>query len=164
MALWSCGGKAGIDSAGAAGTVASEGGSVSASGGTSAGFGGAAAINGAGAPNASAGAFNAALSCVSANLCSLTPADIACNIDSDCTVLEAPGCAGESVIGVNRNANATCVAPPCLPPPPDDAGCGGVCPVYYAEDCHTSGYPQELGVHCVEHVCLSYQICPYCLK
>jgi hypothetical protein len=176
LALSACGGRAvidgstgtssngGVSAGGATGIGVSGGNAAGASvGEASAGTGGGGLmILDAGASFAGSSAFDNALACVNANLCSLTPADLACNIDSDCTLIEAPGCGDFSVIGVNRISKATCVVPPCAPTQ-SDAGCPN-CNVYLGEDCSQVQTIKDLSVSCVGHVCRSYYPCPTCLN
>ena len=50
--------------------------------------------------------------------CEVSPADVACDAASDCTVLQIGHCCFSSVYGVNRASTAECAMPPCVPPRP----------------------------------------------
>src|SRR5450755_706648 len=84
--------------------------------------------------------------CVSVGLCQVTPADVACDTDADCSILEAPSCGDVSELGVNRNNHATCVAPPCAPPDSNTANAYS----YLAQDCTKATSVSALLVHCVD--------------
>jgi hypothetical protein len=82
--------------------------------------------------------------------CAFTPADVACNVDSDCDVYVAAGCGCfDPAFGVNRSNTGSCPAPPCVPlmgnPCPNGTG-------FISQDCkmNVSTLP---AVACVRHVC-----------
>jgi hypothetical protein len=88
--------------------------------------------------------------------CALTPADVACNARSDCTVLLRLDCSCYvPALGVNLSSAAVCLPPPC-PPPPGDAGCEGT--GYVAQDGAMVGSRNLVGVGCIDHQCRTFVI------
>jgi hypothetical protein len=88
--------------------------------------------------------------------CELTPADVACNAASDCTVLLRLDCSCTvPALGVNVSSTAVCLPPPCSPPP-GDAGCEGT--EYATQDGAMVGSRNLVGVGCVDHQCKTFVI------
>ncbi len=86
--------------------------------------------------------------------CALTPADVACNVDSDCTVLNVEHCGCTSqAYGVSTSADVSCPAPPCVPTLPDAGGCAVTGVV--TEDCQIAPTLADVGVQCVNHQCVT---------
>jgi hypothetical protein len=86
--------------------------------------------------------------------CPLTPADVACSSDSDCTTRMAPvcnGCLGQRY-GVNRTGTALCGPTAC---PPIGANCLTVS--FETQDCRVSPSAQAIiGAKCVAGECFSF--------
>lgn len=88
--------------------------------------------------------------------CAVTPADVACNADTDCKVLLRLGCeCYVPAVGVNQSSTAVCPPPPC-PPPQGNGGCDGT--GYIAQDCAMVGSSNLVGVGCVDHQCRTFVI------
>jgi hypothetical protein len=84
--------------------------------------------------------------------CVFTPADLACNLDSDCVIFVRVECSCiVPVYGVNTSSTAVCPAPPC-PPPMNGCDAGG----YLTQDCQVAPNYQDIGVRCVNHQCFSF--------
>ena len=99
--------------------------------------------------------------CIATGLCSVTPADIACDVDSDCRTLLVPGCGAVApIIGVNVHRAVGCSLPKCAPPP--DGGCFQC--EFEAQDCRATPDPGSVGVHCILHQCRTSLVgCDSCL-
>jgi hypothetical protein len=167
LVLTSCGGHAQV-----AQNVASSAGAPSATGGATAtgGSGGqdsdVTAAGNAGAPDSEAGAPNSddagAPFSLDPNACGLAPylsscsisaADVACNVDTDCTTLALPrcDCSGSPTpyIGVSTRSSASCAAPPCEP------ACDPFAQPFLVQVCDNQPCHPVVGASCVQHQCLS---------
>ena len=85
--------------------------------------------------------------------CEISPADVACDAPSDCTLLVVTYCGCfDDVYGVSTTSTARCTPPPCPPPAP------GGCPAsgFLAQDCSQATSLSQLSVKCVDHVCRSF--------
>jgi hypothetical protein len=85
--------------------------------------------------------------------CEVSPADVACDAASDCTVLQIGHCCFSSVYGVNRASTAECAMPPCVPPPPG-GGCGTT--GFVTEDCNDVPSLTDVGLACIDHRCRTF--------
>jgi len=86
--------------------------------------------------------------------CHFTPADVACDATSDCTVYVVQGCSCVApVVGVNMGSTARCPPLPCPPPPP-----GGGCPQsgLVTQDCKVVPSTDDVEVSCVGHQCKTF--------
>jgi hypothetical protein len=174
MVVLGCGGKTGGAAAGGDGSASSSGTSsatssgmteqnsegASSSGATSSGG------SGSGSEGGSAGNLDAEIpdafpvSCAqftfvlqpdaAPNTCAVSPADVACNTNSDCsTYVWGCGCI-EEVYGVNTSSTVRCTWPPC--PLCSSADASG----YYTEDCKLVSELQNVAVACVNGQCMTY--------
>jgi hypothetical protein len=87
-------------------------------------------------------------------MCGITPADVACTTDADCTSYSVARCGCvDPVYGVNKASTAGCIPPPCTPPiqacAPDASG-------LETEDCQLVQDPTQVGVACVNHQCTTF--------
>jgi hypothetical protein len=83
-------------------------------------------------------------------LCGVSPADLACNVDSDCTFFSLPQCGCiQQVYGVNQSAMPLCIAPGC-PPLPQDEPCDPS--GNQTQDCRLVPYG-DVAAHCINHQC-----------
>jgi hypothetical protein len=163
------------DGASSGGSGSSSGGGSSSSGGSSSGGGGAQDGSTAGpvdgGPDFSANtladvqvpdAFPATCSLADFSLvpdagpgyCAFTPADVACNANTDCGWYEAVGCGCvQRIFGVNKNSTARCIPPPCAPP----LG-GSVCDAsgLYTQDCQVVSDTNNVFAACVNHQCRTF--------
>jgi hypothetical protein len=156
-----CGGRASKTSAGmSSGTVAESGsssGSDVGSGSTQESDGGTIVAPDAETPSAfpvTCPQYTFALdSDAPANTCAITPADIACNSNADCTTyIDNSGCAAgalpgcyEPIYGVNMTNTIKCSAPRPVR-----------APGLYTQDCALVPGLQNVTVACVNHQCLSF--------
>ncbi len=86
--------------------------------------------------------------------CPLTPADVACSSDADCTTKMAQTCSNCSgqLYGVNRTSTATCVATACAPN-------GPTCSTFnfLTQDCRITPKGQVvIGAKCLAGQCFSF--------
>lgn len=105
--------------------------------------------------------------CVDVSACSLTPADVACNDNTDCKLFSVPGCCGHSVIGVNQSSFPRCGIPAC----PPGVRCGSAAAGVPFESCGVWTPPDSggdnslsLAVTCLDHECTSIVDCSICVK
>ncbi len=85
------------------------------------------------------------------NTCAVTPADVACNTNADCTSFVRNMCSCPvPIYGVNTANTVLCIPPPCVLLPPGDGGCQGP---YETQDCKVT---QNVAVACVNHQCMTY--------
>jgi hypothetical protein len=173
-ASWGCAGKSTeAAGAGAGRAVDSAAGGQSSGGspGSSASGGVGASVGGTSSPVVDAGTVTEDATtdaspppdtgCVGELTCSLTPADVACSSDADCTTFVLPSCGSSSVIGVNRQAlaHSTCSHPPCVPPQSD----AGAAPYFLqAQDCKEVSDVMFVSVRCVAQRCLTWYPCSLC--
>ncbi len=86
--------------------------------------------------------------------CPLTPADVACSSDSDCTTKMAPTCSNcvGQLYGVNRTSTALCGPTAC---PSIGANCSSF--DFQTQDCRVTPKGQAIpGAKCVAGQCLSF--------
>lgn len=87
--------------------------------------------------------------------CAFTPADVACDSDSDCTVYQVVGCGCfDPVVGVNASSTAQCLPPPCPPPMPNP--CSPYGSGLTTQTCENVSQLSDVAVACVQHVCVTY--------
>jgi hypothetical protein len=87
--------------------------------------------------------------------CAFTPADVACDSDSDCTVYQVVGCGCfDAVVGVNASSTAQCLPPPC--PPPMSNQCSPYGSGLTTQTCENVSQLSDVAVACVQHVCATY--------
>jgi hypothetical protein len=134
------------------GIVYDAGPAPSADGGTILAMGGSAALP----PQSDAGP-----ACLETSTCSVTAADAACSVDSDCTMLKVPACGCvTALLGRNKSSSATCAAPRCDEPVD--------CPAYFVEtqDCKQENAisAADFGVACVAGRCMTAWRCGTCIK
>ena len=93
--------------------------------------------------------------------CNITPADVACSLDSDCFFLVVPRCScTTAIVGVNLTNSVKCVLPDCNTPTYDTAGCPSIS--YQLQDCRVTGPGSKVQGVCVAGRCLSAP-CDACL-
>ncbi len=88
--------------------------------------------------------------CADAGACNSTPADVACTVDADCTILVAPNCGSAFELGVNAQSHLACSAPPCAVSQNDPGTY-----TFQAQDCSHASSANALVVHCVDRQCLT---------
>ncbi|MGA2448965.1 MAG: hypothetical protein ABTD50_09845 [Polyangiaceae bacterium] len=91
--------------------------------------------------------------------CALSPADVACTSDTDCTSLVLVGCGcAPNVWGVNMASTATaCYVPCAVPVMPDGApGCAPGTTGFETQDCELAPDMSNVGVRCVEQQCVTF--------
>ncbi len=80
--------------------------------------------------------------------CTFTPADVACDANSDCTLYEIVSCGCYNfAIGVSASNTAVCSPPPCAEACP--------APSWVTQDCNVVPSLVDALVGCVDHRCLT---------
>lgn len=99
-----------------------------------------------------------------ANMCAFTPADVACNSNSDCTTYVKVGCGCfDPIYGVNTKNTVKCFAPPCGAQLDADGGlytCPSDVSGLYTQACQFVPDSLSVAVACINHQCLTYAATP----
>jgi hypothetical protein len=172
VGAFGCGGRAGGSSTGTSSGTGAESGSRSGAG------------TGSGSDSGSAGGTGATLDAeipdafpvtcaeytfaldpdATAGMCAFTPADVACNSNTDCTSYAKIGCGCfDPVYGVNTANTVKCFAPPCNAQLNADGGvytCPSEASGLYTQDCQFVPDSQNVTVACVNHQCLTFASVP----
>jgi hypothetical protein len=93
--------------------------------------------------------------------CNITPADVVCSVDSDCTTLTVPGCSCDAaiVVGVNTTSSARCGAA-CVTPNDEPLDCPPI--LLLGEDCRLAGSISQILSVCTGGRCLTKSACEDC--